>query len=476
MLTMDAEPGLVENTTGTLIGAGAASVVPVLRGALDKLWGIAVIDLGNAVAALPLSVALTLGIFLLAEFFFYLWFKRQLRLAQEPVPPPVIAMAERDRILAKILRHAQEYGVWRQLQGWFLNESRTACHGPHEIGRSNLMDLMAWAFFFKHIQELQPEEVVWIEGTVRRVEEEFNLTIAEGCTGVKCVKHTLDPVVAYHRPLMFYFFVFFVKRCHGSFLRFRGFRRLTMRTASGAVVHYWHRRAPESELGEFERAEEPLVFFHGVGMGLVMYITLLFRLQASEQFLFLMPWVSMNPFADIPTVEAYTEAVVAALEKHGRRRVQMVGHSFGSLPVAWIVRRYPEMVSRCVLLDPVCILLNLPDVCVNFLYKRPRSWIGRIVRYFGSRELGIAKCLHRRLFWNESVLFPEQLPEGSTIVLGERDHVLPARDIYTSAQALASDHVQTIMLDSIDHGVFLFHPKSLERVVDCINGVSPKSV
>lgn len=420
-----------------------------------------------------LVMLFTLWVF--AEVIFWIWFKRQLHLSQELVPPPILSSAERDFIWSKVLRHAKEYGVWRQVQGWFLNESRTACHSPHEIGRGNLHELLSWAFFFKHSEELDFEENTWIEDAIQSVEMAFQLTVKEGRTGVRCVKHTLDPVVAIHRPLVFYLSVFCLDHFHGFLLRMRGFRRHSSRTASGVLVHYWHRPSGDAADCGDGRGDEPLVFFHGVGLGLTTYLPLLLAFDASEQFLFLLPWVSMNPFAAIPSTAEFASAVVVALKERGDRRALLVGHSFGSLPVAWLVRRHPEVVSRCVLLDPVCILLNLPDVCVNFLYKRPRSWLGHMYRFLGSRELGIARTLHRHFFWTESVLFPEMLPAGSTIVLGERDHVLPARDIYASAQAVAAGHVHTLMLDNLDHGFFLFHPRALQRVLGCINATGVKA-
>ena len=76
--------------------------------------------------------------------------------------------------------------------------------------------------------------------------------------------------------------------------------------------------------------------------------------------------------------------------------------------------------------DPVCILLNLPDVCVNFLYKRPRSLMGALLRVFGAREFGIARTLMRHFFWTDSVVFPEMLPEGSSVILMGKDKLLPA--------------------------------------------------
>lgn len=41
-------------------------------------------------------------------------------------------------------------------------------------------------------------------------------------------------------------------------------------------------------------------------------------------------------------------------------------------------------VKQLILLDPVCVLLALPDVMYNFLYRMPRSLTEHIIYYGGS--------------------------------------------------------------------------------------------
>merc|ERR1719473_2447874 len=128
-----------------------------------------------------------------------------------------------------------------------------------------------------------------------------------------------------------------------------------------------------------------------------------------------------------------------------------------------MIRRFPQYVSRCVLVDPVCIFLNLPDVCVNFLYKRPRSMHGRLLRFIGSREFGVARCLMRHFFWTDSVLFPEMLPPGSSVTLMGRDAILPVKDIYTAAVKVP--YIRTTVIPDLDHGHFLIWSSVLDSVL-----------
>lgn len=55
-----------------------------------------------------------------------------------------------------------------------------------------------------------------------------------------------------------------------------------------------------------------------------------------------------------------------------------MGHSFGSITAGWFVKANPERVSHMTLVDPVSLLLCLPDVGYTFLYRQPSTvmqWI-----------------------------------------------------------------------------------------------------
>merc|ERR1712176_256014 len=164
----------------------------------------------------------------------------------------------------------------------------------------------------------------------------------------------------------------------------------------------------------------------------------------------------MNPFAAIPSSADYALWVAEVLQSHKLTNCIGLGHSFGTLPIAWLLRNFPGAISRPVLVDPVAIFLNLPDVCVNFLYKRPRSFTGHTMRYFGAREFGIARTLMRHFFWTDNVLFPEMLPAGSSVILMGEDRVIPVKEIYTSAAKLPD--LRTVVINGLDHGQFLLKP------------------
>jgi len=439
-------------------------------------------DLARAVLALDLAptsctpvVGLTLLAWLFAEALFYVWYRVELRRAQAVNAPPRASVEDRDFVLSKMLLHAEDYGMWRQVQGWFLTKDRDSMHSPHEVGTDDLADLIAWAFFYKKQECLDKEESSFVDCVCKKIASDFHLdqNMRPGRTGVVSVRHTLDTIHAIHRPLLFYVAIQLLYSLHGLLLRARGFRR-----GHHKGLRYWY-RLPRADHGcgspeeDGVESAEPLAFFHGIGLGLLLYLPLLLRLQPRDQILFEMPWISMNPFADIPSSTDYAQWVVEALQAHCVPSCVALGHSFGSLPIAWLIRQHPGRISRCVLVDPVAIFLNLPDVCVNFLYKQPKTLTGKMLRLFGAREFGIARTLMRHFFWTDNVLFPEMLPPGSSVILMGNDRLLPVKDIYTSAAKLP--RLRTTVIEGLDHGHFLVWPSATETILQHVAGGETKS-
>lgn len=67
-----------------------------------------------------------------------------------------------------------------------------------------------------------------------------------------------------------------------------------------------------------------------------------------------------------------TGTIVQLAEKMHWPRVVVLGHSFGSVMASWVAREAPGLVAGLGLLDPIGVLLFLPDVCHNFIYRVPK--------------------------------------------------------------------------------------------------------
>lgn len=128
------------------------------------------------------------------------------------------------------------------------------------------------------------------------------------------------------------------------------------------------------------------------------------------------------------SVMAY--AVEHILDRHYIKEAAVMGHSFGSI-VAKVVACSNENIKQLVLVDPVCLLLCLPDVAYNFLYWEPFSKFAKFTyHYLGLRgEITISNALRRHFWWYENILWLEDLPCDLIVALPEFDGIIPVQAI-----------------------------------------------
>jgi pimeloyl-ACP methyl ester carboxylesterase len=197
----------------------------------------------------------------------------------------------------------------------------------------------------------------------------------------------VDPVRAIHRPLILYTFMKAMWILSGLLLRSRGFRRYY----SGQLT-YWYRpsstgaavvsaapaappggaavdsprqndngngnggvAAPMSPVSASVAADpHPLVFIHGIGIGLIAYHWFLAGCWPSRAtFVVELPHISMQLVTADMTIEETVDAIDHMLRAHQVEQACFMGHSFGSICVTWMIKHRPEMVSSTILLDPV---------------------------------------------------------------------------------------------------------------------------
>eukprot|EP00913_Durusdinium_trenchii_P006896 g6487.t1 len=142
-----------------------------------------------------------------------------------------------------------------------------------------------------------------------------------------------------------------------------------------------------------------------------------------------------------------------------------VGHSFGSIVVAWMCRNAKETVSVATFLDPVCFLLIKPDVCYNFMYREPQTATQLLMHYFVARELYIAHSLSRNFFWYQNLLWPEELQVPCMVMLSGEDSIVPAHSVRRFLtgwiQQRGGDAFRLLWFPSMGHGEMNFGPVGL---------------
>jgi pimeloyl-ACP methyl ester carboxylesterase len=209
-------------------------------------------------------------------------------------------------------------------------------------------------------------------------------------------------------------------------------------------IPYWYRphRSP---------TKLPILFIHGIGIGLLPYVPLFRELVAQDPdvgilAIEILP-ISMRITAPPLDRDAMCAAITRILNAHGLHRVVLAGHSYGTAVSAHLLRRQwdsvdpllnplttrttqpahestneyhvighdhsnagnSNLIAATLLIDPIPFLIHYPAVAYNFVYRQPRHANEWQLWYFASREPDTARALSRHFFWFECILFREDV-------------------------------------------------------------------
>lgn len=305
-----------------------------------------------------------------------------------------------EKLVRRILDNVDNmktYDIYSFFSGWFMGVELS------EIHEDNFRSFLAWVLFAKVLQDVTQEEMMKLDNTATHIYDRMSWTPPTGFN--KSVRHvgmTVEEISYTHRPLFIYVLVYLKNVFTTIIFHFFGFQSRQLK-----AMHYWHRGSSSANL-------EPLIFFHGITTGWGVYFGLIQALVTNRA-VFLFDFEAIKLFSlcfELPSPEAYCTSVKEVLDLHKVKKVNVIGHSFGTITAAWFVDHCPEHVSHLTLVDPVSLLLAHPDVAYNFLYRPPSNFIEWMIYYGASQEITIANCLRRNFWWYNNVLWLEDVPPG----------------------------------------------------------------
>ena len=377
--------------------------------------------------------------------------------------------------------------IW--LSGWFFNKPFS------QIDVSGLRFFLAWVWFnCQDPSEMSAAEATEVEADVATL---LKAASAESPTeaqrvlpseparsrsrGLTCMRPNVDATRPFHahHPLLIYFLTQFLI---GTLLRSYvmtslGFERRTLRVPctddpSRLFAHaYWHRPRPAETTSDPATSDSdvtPLVLFHGIGIGWgFSYPPLLADMVAQADAAGGRPILAVEaphialtvPVNYGPHARDMVCAVCAMLARHGvdvdgrggRVRADILGHSYGTLTAAQVLKQCPAVVRSMTLVDPVCVGAHRAKLCQNFLYDPDYTGEGApgvIKKWLLHSDPRLVGTLMRNFFWFENCLWLEDDEldaaaagtEGSiSLFIGENDKYIDGAVIYEDAiTAMAS--------------------------------------
>ncbi|RHY63408.1 hypothetical protein DYB30_003977 [Aphanomyces astaci] len=411
----------------------------------------------------------------------YLCTKQRLAKPREDPPQLLAELASRRHapvsvleFFESMLRHTPDVKTF--VEEWFYNT-------PFEcLTRPDLRVLLAYIFYSKEWTELPSLDRRDVNQMVDRLYDLTNVREPPSQTSSKpthCIRHTLDPFESTARPWLLYAVTIGMDAIMGVFLRLAGFQRHPLTRG----LRYWHRDAMTSPVAE------PLVFVHGIGAGLMLYLPLLWSLVTTHQnrpiLLVETPYVSMQLVEDVPSKKDTLVGLQAMLANHDIQRAHWMGHSLGTAICSWVCQELPHTVSHATFIDPIVFFLWKRDVAYNFLYRPPTTGIQVLLWYFASTEVHIVHVMRRHFWWYSIVCFPEHLPRhpvtnhvAASVFLSSHDVIINALDVHEhlSTRDQGSSKMEVVWWDGFTHGEMLLHSHALTSVtsnVKCRDVTNP---
>lgn len=292
-----------------------------------------------------------------------------------------LSFMERNDPLTKDDPRAIDFRI--QFSQWFLGTPW------EELKRQNILEWLAWSFYGMSLEEIieewkkegkpklplqlaevdsifheSDEDDLWTGKLafcyhgLYMVETRAGMTAPEGRSNARSIRLHLDPVRATSRPLIKYLVTgFFNLLIRSSTKRF-GYKHV-----HDGGLEYLIRMPPNWKIDGTE-ATRPMIFIHGLGMGLAQYASCLSyfeqhpALKARPVILLLQPHLSMNLFHSghlKPPTKNETTAGLRHLVKrwHFEDGITVLSHSNGTIVAAWLLKDCPDLVKRSCLVDPV---------------------------------------------------------------------------------------------------------------------------
>ncbi|KAH6661949.1 hypothetical protein F5X68DRAFT_145220 [Plectosphaerella plurivora] len=365
--------------------------------------------------------------------------------------PPPLAQEARRALILECLDTIPDYDTFQKK--WALGAQ------SEDIKRENVKDWLLWALFDRKgppgADDAELEEYVDV------FESKLGKEIKSGRGDAEMMRLDFDRVRMLHRSLLWYIIVGGADMLTiiGMAVLGFGFRRQARSTFFTTFpprpLTLVAPASPAPELSYFYRPHKstthrPIVLIHGIGIGYMPYLPLLRLLPRDVGIIAIeiLP-VSCRITAPLPPTDAVAQAIATIVAHHQAEgfpeEVVLTVHSFGSLYAAALLRRMSSSIHSLVLMDPVSLLLHLPDVAYNFTRRTPKYANELQIWLAVASDSNVAHTLARRICWREMRLTREDLltegmpaADGTHRALRRTTALFGGRDNVTNPDAVAS--------------------------------------
>ncbi|KAG1674453.1 hypothetical protein FOA52_003058 [Chlamydomonas sp. UWO 241] len=361
------------------------------------------------------------------------------------------------------------------------------------IKRGNVADLLCYGFWYKSPAQLAADGQADLpEQLVTEIEAAWGVSFPEGRdASLPFMSHLWQDVRCDYRPMLFYVGIEVLFALKHVLLLGTGFRTSTL----DGVTYYCRGLAPKAAPGSISsgsvgggggtpKAAErgglapkaadsggggsgadttPILFFHGIGLGLLPYLTFVWRLASTGHPVVAVECnhLGMRWVDSVPTEDDVVDVIVRILDAEAVPAVAVVAHSYGTFMASRLVQRRPDKVQSLALIDPVCFVMYSGKLILNFVYQPHNK---AITTGIVARDIHHATSVCRNFFWSLLNLWPDQLPAKTLVVLSGQDELVPVAEVIRMLEEESSAHL--LYHDHHTHAEFIKDLTWQDRVVD----------
>ncbi|KAJ9068405.1 hypothetical protein DSO57_1029052 [Entomophthora muscae] len=332
-----------------------------------------------------------------------------------------------------------------------------------DMNEGHLVQWILLLMYGKSAEHMTESELPHAKKIIEEYRDWFNLPPADGKSPTRVYSPGLDKVNVIHKPLLYYQVLAAFRLASAAYFTLRGFRFSSSKTKHPYWVRYGNPKLV------------PLVFIAGVGVGFMAYINFISGLidayPGRTIVLLEVPYVSMQPAAEIASMDDALEDVDRMFAATGLGPCSWLSHSYGSVLHSWVVNHRRHLVKRSTFVDPISFRTWDGSLLRFFIYDKPDSMCAEAVRYFMAQDPTIGHAVSIHTFWLLNVLFPECLTMPCHIFYSTKDTLFDVQGCIAHIRhRVATTGQKNVILKTMDtnHGGFQLYPKYVNEIIGAV--------
>ncbi|AYV82217.1 MAG: alpha/beta hydrolase fold [Homavirus sp.] len=319
-----------------------------------------------------------------------------------------------------------------------------------DLSRKKMLDWTAYHMYFKPMMTLEKDELDNVDRILSMIEKKIDHIFIDDNNinddNIFFLSFGENKIETTYTPAIMYGGLSIIKNISYTYLKYYGFKKY--KTNLSDMVYFYYNNP---------NCSKTTIFIHGLGIGITPYMNFILGLiEHTNLIVLILPNVSNMEYNKtlFPTYNSLREDVTTILDLHNIERVNMIGHSFGTI-IMGILFNEPKLKNRIdkkVFIDPVCFIdesykifryINEPDC-------RDGGIVNNVFNMLVYKDIYVRYATQRFLYGPEFWIFDyESLNDNnSLVILCTNDQMVPSQSIY---ERLKKYNVPCVIVNDAQH-------------------------